>query len=637
MTLFKPTLKVNQLIAFQGGHTAFDCTFHSGVNVIRGRNSSGKTTAVDLLAFSLGAENIRWKPEALQCSQVIVEVELNGSPACFRREIDPAAQRPMSIFWGPLAEALGAGPQRWDLYPFKRTTHRVSFSQAIFAALEIPQAQGDGASNLTMHQLLRVLYADQPSVHSPIFRIDSFDSPLTREMVGGYLCGVYDDDLYSAQLRIREIDAVLTRHEAELRSIFNVLGRSGQTSDFEFLSQQAKDLEAKRAHLAFSLVKLKETRELTGEEKQQAQHIATNLRHQLNAARRSESEAKDRFEALQLEIRDSALFVQELESRLQNLEESRQTRSYFGNMQFQFCPSCLSELAVAQPNEGHCHLCKTQLPDGPGDTQLLRMRNEINIQIKESKSLMTSRDIEAAKLGREIPLISQECRRLEQEYSSVSKSWSSEVEVMVEETARKLGVLDEEIRQSYERQKLASVIADLQGRRDELIAEHSRLEDLITNLEKKQEARKREVAVTVGSAMTRLLKLDLPLQKEFVEAKEANFDFVENAVYVNGARNFSESSAVFLRHIFHLSLLTASMEKTYMRVPRFLLLDGIDDGGMEKERSHRLQEIIIGECESFGADYQVIFATSEILPALEGTGYVVGRYYSPEARSIDIR
>lgn len=102
MTLYKPTLKVNRLVVFQNTHPAFDCTFHAGVNVIRGRNSSGKTTVMDLLAFSLGAEAIRWKPEALQCTATMVEVELNGQVACLRREIDSALQRPMAVFWGAL-------------------------------------------------------------------------------------------------------------------------------------------------------------------------------------------------------------------------------------------------------------------------------------------------------------------------------------------------------------------------------------------------------------------------------------------------------------------------------------------------------------------------------------------------------
>ncbi|MDR6412371.1 AAA family ATPase [Paraburkholderia terricola] len=637
MTLLEPTLQVNRLVVFQGGHVAFDCAFHAGVNVIRGRNSSGKTTVMDLLAFSLGAENIRWKPEALRCTATYVEVRLNGAVACLRREIDIALQRPMSIFWGTLDESLKAGPQLWELYPFKRSAHRISFSQALFDALNMPQAQGEGASNLTMHQLLRVLYADQPSVHSPIFRLDNFDSPLTREMVGGYLGGVYDDLLYAAQLRLRELEAQISKQETELRSIFNVLGRSEQSTNLEFLDTKIVELEAARNALTASLARLKQERTLPRKDANKARASADDLRQKLNIARQQESASKDKLAALDLDIADSRLFVKELESRLRSLDESKETRSYFGNMQFRFCPSCLCELPEARADAAHCHLCTTPLGDGRGDTQLLRMRNELSIQLKESTSLIENRVEEAEALRVDIPLLSQRVRALERDYAAVAKSWSSDVEVAVEEAARKLGALDAEIRQSYEQQKLASVITDLQKRRDSLTAESKRLEESIVRLEQKQAQRKVEVASAIDAAMVRLLKLDLPLQPEFVKAETANFDFVHNAVYVNNSRNFSESSAVVLRHIFHLALLTASVQKPFMRVPRFIMLDGIDDGGMEKERSHRLQEIIVEECATYEVGYQVIFATSDINPALEETNLVVGRFFTPEARSLDVR
>jgi hypothetical protein len=265
------------------------------------------------------------------------------------------------------------------------------------------------------------------------------------------------------------------------------------------------------------------------------------------------------------------------------------------------------------------------------------MRNELSIQLKESRSLIDERAKNAEALRVDIPILSQHVRKLEQDYKGVASAWSSDVEIALEEIARKLGALDEEIRQAYERQKLASVISELQKRRDALTAEGKRLEESIERLEHKQAQRKVEVADVVNASMIRLLRLDLPLQPEFVNPQSSNFDFVDNAVYVNGSRNFSESSAVVLRHIFHLSLLTASIQKPFMRVPRFLMLDGIDDGGMEKERSHRLQEIIVEECGTYEVDYQVIFATSEINPALETSDLVVGRFFTPEARSLDVR
>jgi hypothetical protein len=289
MTLIKPTLKICKLVVKQGGHTAFDANFHEGVNVIRGRNSSGKTTIMDLLAYSLGAENIRWKPQALKCSFTIVEVELNGIPVTLMREISTQSMRPMSFFWGRIEEASEAGPAQWERYPFKRSEQKISFTQALFGALDIPQAQGSGASNITMHQVLRVIYADQPSVHSPIFRIDSFDSALTRETIGGYLSGVYNDELYNSQLRVREIERELDKKISELRGIFSVLGKSGQTPEIADPTTLITKLEESRQELAFRIDSFKKDREISRKEANEANKTNDSIRKKLSTAKAYES------------------------------------------------------------------------------------------------------------------------------------------------------------------------------------------------------------------------------------------------------------------------------------------------------------------------------------------------------------
>lgn len=635
MTLLEPTLKVNKLIVKQGGHNAFDCIFHGGVNVIRGRNSSGKTTIMDLLAYSLGAENIRWKPQALSCSLTIVEVELNSSPVTLMREISEQSQRPLSFYWGALDDALRAGPSEWERYPFKRSEQKISFTQALFTGLGMPQAQGSGASNLTMHQLLRVLYADQPSVHSPIFRIDSFDSALTRETIGSYLCGVYIDELYNAQLKSREVEKELDKKISELRGIFNILGKSGQAPDIVESTGLIKELENKRTKLLEDLESLKAGRELSRKEKNETGKVLDGLRKRLNAAKNYESILKDGLASTELEILDSKLFIKELSSRADSLDESKSTRDYLGGLSFQFCPSCLTEITTSD-GEHACHLCKSTLESKNG-AQILRMRNELNIQIKESNILLRIKEEEAAKLRLDLPLATQEVKSLEKEYKAASSTWSSDVEIKLEQTSRELGGLDEEIKRAYEKQKLASVISELQKQRDKLSSELSSLKDRIISLEATQEARKRAVARAVEKNMIRLLKLDLPLQVEFENAETVRYDFEENSVYVNGSRNFSESSAVVLRHLFHLALLTTSMELEYMRLPRFMMLDGIDDGGMEKNRSHNLQRIIVEECAKYKHPFQLVFATSEVTPEIEESSLVVSRYFEPSSRSLDVR
>lgn len=44
-------LRINRLRVMRGGEAAYDQLFHDGVNIIRGKNGSGKSTISDFIFF----------------------------------------------------------------------------------------------------------------------------------------------------------------------------------------------------------------------------------------------------------------------------------------------------------------------------------------------------------------------------------------------------------------------------------------------------------------------------------------------------------------------------------------------------------------------------------------------------------
>lgn len=635
MTLLSPTLSIRQLSVFKDGRIVLSVPFHKGLNIVRGHNSSGKTTTLDFIAFNLGTEVIPWKKEALLCDYSLLEILLNDQPVTLRRDVSEKDQQPLAIFWGPLSKALEAPITSWEIYPFRRSTNKLSFTQSILLALGMPEAQGDGSSNLTMHQFMRVMYADQPSLHSPIFRIDAFDNALTRETVGSYLCGVYDDKLYSAQLARRGLEKEIGQAESELKSIFSVIAKSGQDVNIEFFGQQIIQAESRRGELFEELARLKNERTVQRDKKKSGDEGV--LRSALDSAKNELARNVDAIAKTESELEDSKRFVEELESRLKSLDESESARNYFGTLAFSFCPCCLAEIRQSSDSDKTCSLCKTPLHGPSGETQILRMRNELRIQLKESLSLIASREAEVTKIRSLVPGLRQNLRGLEQRYTEATTNWSSEIETALEKASRELGSLDHEIKSLYENQRLASVIKDLQIRRDKLLEHMRSLDSEIESLAFSQDARKSEVTAAIASNLSRLLKLDFHRQEEFKTADRIQFSFIDNQIVVDGSARFAESSTVVLRHLFHLALLTTSTQIASMRLPRFLMLDGIEDGGIELPRAHRLQEIIAEECSSYEAEYQLIMATSQISPALDQDKYVVGREFTEDHRSLDIR
>jgi hypothetical protein len=633
--LLPPTITVGRLVVFKDNRIVLETVFHKGLNIVSGHNSSGKTTTLDFLAHTIGAEDIPWKKEALLCDYAMVELLLNNVPVTLRRDVGEAQMKPIYIFWGPFAEARKASVDAWELYPFRRSSQRLSFTQSLLLALGMPEVQGDGASNLTMHQFLRVMYADQPSLHSPIFRIDSFDNALTRATVGDYLLGVYDDKLYSAQLSKRDFERALSAAESELKSIFTVLAKSQQDVNIEFFGQQIIEAEKRLSMLGTDLAQLKENRTIDRDKKRSNEETVS--RSALDAAKRNLNKAVDELARIDADIEDSKQFINEIKERLKRLDQSEATRGYLGKIAFNFCPCCLSPVVNQETEIPTCTLCKTPFETPNGESQILRMRNELLVQQKESEALIRGKESAIESIRLSIPALRQNMRQLERRYTEATQNWTSGLELAIEKIIREIGAVEQEIKTLYENQRLASVIRSLQERRDDLQQQITEINTTIESLAHSQEIRKRDVALAISQATSRLLKLDLYRQEEFRTADVVRFGFEENQVSVDGSTRFSESSTVVLRHLFHLALMTVSTKIPEMRFPRFLMLDGIEDGGIEMPRAHRLQEIVAAECESYEVDFQVIMATSQIAPSLDSDRFVVGRRYTEDHRAIDFK
>jgi hypothetical protein len=396
MTLFKPTLQLKHLTVFRDEKIAYSEAFHSGVNIIRGQNSSGKTTIIDLIAYSLGAENIAWKSEALLCTDVVAEVEFNGKPLTLRRPINDRPLNPMYIYWGSMEQGMKAPFSAWEMYPFKRSGQKESFSQILFRAMEIAEVRGESDSNITMHQILRLLYVDQRSAHSALFRTENFDSNLIRETVGSYLCGVYNDELYESQLRLRLVQEQFNKSSSELKSIFLVLGKSGQETNIEWVGSNIQSLRSEEESLSNSLLNLKNRR--NEETTKQKDPGLKNIRTQLSEAKHKLAAAEDKRIELGLEIEDSGSFLNELNRRLKSLEESKVARTYLGSTNFTFCPCCLSKIQESESRED-CELCKSPLGKRSADSQVMRMKNELELQRAESIRLMDGRVAELSEIG----------------------------------------------------------------------------------------------------------------------------------------------------------------------------------------------------------------------------------------------
>jgi len=220
----------------RNGHIAYDERFHEGVNIIRGENSSGKSTILNFIYYGLGGDLSDWSETALLCSRVTLEILVNGKIATLSREVSDQSGQPMDIYGGDLDTAVKAPRAEWIRYPYRRSQSKESFSQALFRLLGMPEVGNDVSGNITIHQILRLLYADQLSPVESIFKFERFDPPTLREAVGRLLCGAYDNKLYENELRIRELSKEFDTVSGELRSLLSVLGTAQESMTLDWIA-----------------------------------------------------------------------------------------------------------------------------------------------------------------------------------------------------------------------------------------------------------------------------------------------------------------------------------------------------------------------------------------------------------------
>ena len=105
---------------------------------------------------------------------------------------------------------------------------------------------------------------------------------------------------------------------------------------------------------------------------------------------------------------------------------------------------------------------------------------------------------------------------------------------------------------------------------------------------------------------------------------------------MNDKTYFSESSISYLNNAFHLALLKLSLTKDYARFPRLLILDGIENFGLEDQRSQNFQMNIKNYFSKELTEYQIIIATKIIHPDLNTPKVRVGEHFTKDAKSLKL-
>lgn len=648
---------------------AYDETFHRGVNIIRGQNSSGKSTILRFIFFVLGGTYQDFVPEALRCSHVVAEIETNGKILTLKRYLDKTEEGdrckkdiPMYIYLGGIEDyKADQRPkyEKWHKYGYRSSSETRSFSNVLFQMMGLPEFKAD--SNITMHQILRLIYLDQESPLSSLFFFDQWDKELTRETVARLLMGLYDEELSQAKLEKEQVEKDI---EIVIRKkkVAAELLEDPKTMSSQFLKGMIRGIEEEVVRIS---ERVKELRELSPDEEIRyieapvVRELALPAENQTNlpVKARKEKEKKVSFEfqrcqeeistlrkeagrietkvnQLKAEIDDSVYFLDALRKKREAVERSIATRDYFDALNLDLCPVCLSELSPKEP--GHCPVCDAPVESSKGENQALRIQLELDHQISESEALLKANKTELDNLKDRLRTKKRQLTAAQRQFDDAVRNVRSTRDEEIDHLLETKGYKDAETNQyrtlleyaeRYER--FSKELSDLQLHLD-------RLTNYIKAEENRIEREQRDIDQSISENGVFMLNNDQERQQEFMHANDFKVNYKQNLAYISNQRiKLSASSAFYLKMAARFALLFASLQVDTMLYPRLLFSDNMEDKGMEEERAKNFQRMIVKRLQELGnEDYQLIFATSNIADELNTPDYTIGEEYSQNNKSL---
>ena len=615
---------------------AYDEKFHRGVNIIRGQNSSGKSTIIRFIFYALGGAYNGFVPEALKCEYVMAEVSINeNSVVTLKRYLDVNAEQransksPMYIYYGTLDDSLrDKKKDAWQMFGYNTTSEKRSFSNVLFEMLGLPEVKSD--SNITMHQILRLVYLDQESPTESLFYFDRFDKELTRETTAEVLLGVYDEDLYRAKLDLQSVQGELKESKGIIK-IASAFFANPMTKSSAAILSYLSNLTDEIAGITDQITKIRES---TVKAKVKTREYVM-LQTKISDLRMRQLNLENDIKSLEMEILDSKFFIATLSKKIEALDSSIATREYLDKLPLGYCPECLSKLDSKVP-EGHCRLCKSPIDNTQGKAQALRIKLEIGFQIRESEQLL-SRNIELkSRKDIELKSVKFSLRTVQSQLDSALKNVRTTVDEQLDQLVQTKGFKEGEILHYKALLKTALQYEKILEHHDELMKNESKLTRFIKAKTESLKRKRLEIDKTVSETGIYLLKHDELRQAEFQRVGDFTIDYKQNIAYISDKYiKLSASSGFYLKMAARFAIFLASLKAPDMRYPRLLFSDNMEDKGMEENRAKNFQRTIIKYLQEIGNDnYQLIYATSMCADEYDNEQYAVGEKYSENSKSL---
>lgn len=593
-----PSLVITEIrVSRKNGRLALAATgFGKGLNVIRGENSTGRTTLLKLFEFGLGANlNIRdFIPEIQQCEKLVLEIEINDIPYTIDRK-----------FYG--SQELVIYPGRIDdIFRPATTLLRREMSDFLLQRLGIPLVsvidESGREKSITFGNVYNSLHIDQAKGFS---KIQANLPKKDRIPIFKLLSGISMPDSYELLVKEDELKNRQKEGEKEIEYLDRFLGEVEIRQPVEIASR------------------LRQVDEEYSQIEGQVDNIRQNIQAQSNYANPLreeilllENNVSDKRQELYFTTQTLQAYY-ELENQLaEDLDKATRVRASVNQMssfEFEQCPRCLQVLTdemKMREVEAICSVCGRPLAEHEDDLGQLNLYEE---QIEEQLDELTELQ---DRYETNIKQIHDTLTQLEHELSQKRLTLDDMIAELVSPAIENIVFLNRTLtRLDSEKNQLQMQLrwrSQIQTMQDALRITQQALTSI--------RIRKEEIAEQERQAEFKLHSFKQFFQEFYAQFFPETETMILNGTYlptIDGydykAKSATEKNIAILGYFY--ALLRFSLESSSY-IPRFMVIDTLLQDNLAKESYEKVLRQFNQLEEIYGKEFQLFVVVNESLEFL---------------------
>ena len=594
------------------GQTSREVRFGTGLNVIVGDSTTGKTALMRLLRVLLGTGYDGIIPELRGVPNVSGRLVIEDEDVAVVRRLVQSEDAAVDVAADGFAARL---PARSTDRPDRLTYASWLMGRLDLPELRVPTAPSRPAESPTtpvsISDYLRYCRLTQDQIGVDILGSSNFFHDYKRRVVFRIYFGTYDARVAELQENLRSVDS-------ELRALRAGTGAFDRFLEGSVLANRAQ-IEAEHEAAKARLEQARRERAALAAlpRPPEAQELATEAR----ALDRRLADLRGRRESEEVAIAQFQELGQQLRAQSGRLTRAVVAGGHLVDYEFRICPRCGQDVGQGRTDDEHCYLCLQEPASQLSREDLVVEQTRVEAQIDETDQLIENHRAATGEIGEVIETVARVRAELGARLDEITSGFISDRGQEISRVAADEARAESEVRKFEEYLTLLNKADAARAQAGRLQAERTRVEMELERVERLDAEAQQRIEHLEDRFAELVEELELPRFSQDAEPRSA-IDPGSFEPIVNGRRieQHSGGMRVLVNVAYMLAIHRAALDLD-LKIPRLLMIDGIAQnlgrGEYDTMRYHRIWQRLAAYHVEYANDLQMIVAANDVPDFIE--------------------